>query len=251
MGALRFAHPTTLTRVKGNNMNDIFQQPNIPKWPAEKPLYKYLKKEYAEKFLNSGELLISTLYDFRNEEEHGNKRGDKGEGKKEISEEVSITIEDPLKHNPLSPLVKKFIDLKSGAKNTIIQNSEFIVDQDSGDSYIYCMSSKFDKKLLEDFESDVCICIKSPWKFIKAISIELRKKADFLGLSPCKYKNRQQTYGSHDNYHASIIKPVDYKNQAEVRAIWNAKNPHETPLQKLLIHLEKKYIMRFCEILNN
>ena len=49
---------------------------------SELPLYKYLKKEYAEKLLNDGIFRIGTLYDFRCEESLGAVVGDRQEGKK-------------------------------------------------------------------------------------------------------------------------------------------------------------------------
>ncbi|MGE3920717.1 MAG: hypothetical protein AB7F64_07255 [Gammaproteobacteria bacterium] len=48
----------------------------------DKPLFKYLKKEYVEQLFTKSELLIGTLYDFRNQEKHGDARGDESEEKK-------------------------------------------------------------------------------------------------------------------------------------------------------------------------
>lgn len=45
-------------------------------------LYKYMKREYADPLLTKGELLINTLYEYRDKEKHGAVIGDDSEGKK-------------------------------------------------------------------------------------------------------------------------------------------------------------------------
>ena len=65
-------------------------------WPADKPLFKFFSKQFAEKFFNTGELRIGTLSDFRNQEQHGDHRGDKNEGEKETFEHIDhCLIKDP------------------------------------------------------------------------------------------------------------------------------------------------------------
>ncbi|MBI3366843.1 hypothetical protein HY041_04425, partial [Candidatus Roizmanbacteria bacterium] len=87
---------------------NIISSHELLEFPREKPLFKYLKKEFSDKLFYDGELLIGTLYDFRNTEQHGHARGDKGEGEKEIYEYVKDQlIEDPSENNLLSPFVKQ------------------------------------------------------------------------------------------------------------------------------------------------
>lgn len=225
---------------------------NTNKWSVEKPLFKFLSKEYAEKFFSTGELRIGTLFGFRNEEEHGNHRGDKNEGKKENHEQIDdLLIKDPAQNNTLSGNAKKYITLGENAKNTRFTNVDLIQEINSEDLYIYCMSHTYNEKLFKDFDATVCIRIKQPGKFINAISLVLKKEAEFFELSRCVYQDRRQPYNNPNDYHPAIIKPPtpEYNGQAEVRAIWTPSSP-QVSLEPLIIKLQLKHIKRFCEIHN-
>jgi len=153
-------------------------------WPKGKPLFKYMKKEHADKLFNSGELHIGTLYDFRDEEKYGQKRGDEGEGKKEICEHINdITVKDSSQSNRLSDFSKQYIRIEDTAKNTRLVNVTVSELHDSPDCYIYCMSKNFDERLYEKFQADVCVKLKSPYKFVHSISIALRECAGSVRLS--------------------------------------------------------------------
>jgi hypothetical protein len=51
--------------------------------PNENPdvLYKYMKQEHVDMFLEDGLIRLGTLFEFRNEEFHGSAAGDADEGK--------------------------------------------------------------------------------------------------------------------------------------------------------------------------
>lgn len=231
-----------------NDQRDIKCSQFSDTWPSNKALFKYLKKEHADKLFKDGELLIGTLYDFRNYEQHGSKRGDAEEGKKEISEHVdNLVVKSPSEHNPLSPFVKKFINLEPGANNFQLSNCDFSVVQDCGNCYLYCMSSEFDEKLLQEFQADICIKIKKPQEFVEKISLALENGVKDVRLLPVIYGQRNQQYGKHDQYHASIIKPVNYKSQKEVRAIWAQKNQQDSDIKPLFIKLQTSDVTNLCE----
>ena len=228
-------------------MNKIINSLMMTEWSKDKPLYKYLKKEYVDRLFSDGELRIGTLYEFRNQE-LDQFRGDKDEGKKEIYDHVKdITITDPSKNNPLNSFVQQYINIEDSAKNFRISNCTFSQSLNSPNFYIYCMSKCFDTHLFDKFETDVCVKIKSPYKFIKCISKNFRNIASFVSLSPVMYGSRNQPYDRHDKYHASIIKTVEYKKQKEVRAIWVPIN--ESEVNSMIIKIPLKCIKRFCEIL--
>jgi hypothetical protein len=216
-------------------------------WAMEGVLYKYLKEKHAKKFMK-GYVRIGTLYQFKSLEKCDKVRGDSGEGSKEIYEDVSDQlIEDPAKHNLLSPFVKKFVNLAEGAKNTRFINCTFISNIQVEDFYIYCMSKEASKELLKEFSCEVCIEINKPRQFIDEITNTIKQTATFLSLSECVYKERSQKYGTHDSYHPSILKPVcGYEKQKEVRAIWRSiKN---TSINHLDIKVDSKLINQYCKI---
>jgi hypothetical protein len=221
---------------------------HIPSWPKEMPLYKYLSKENADKFFNNGELSIGTLYGFRDEEKHGKRIGDKDEGKKEIYEHVDDTlISDPL-NNQLTPFVKKYLSIGKDAKNVRIVNCDFVQEHYSKNLYIYCMCSEYKKELYVEFNANVCVRIKKPYKFIRAVSFLLQGKQKLENILSCKYGDRRQMYGQHDNIHPCIIKDNCYRNQKEVRAIWIPEDDKD--IVPLIITLNTKYVHRYCEIFN-
>lgn len=228
----------------------IIKSCRVKPWPAGKSLFKYLKKEHADKLFNDGELRIGTLYDFR-KDEHGDNRSDEGEGKKTIYEVVDDIIKDH-EHNTLSPFVKQFLSIEKGAKNTRLINGEFMQTHDCGDCYVYCMSREHNEALYDDFKADVCVCIKSPYKFIHALGLALKKKTLLSRecyLSTCVYCERMQCYGRHNDYHPAIIKikTDNYKRQKEVRAIW-LPDMGLTQLVPLIVNLDKKLVTRYCEV---
>ncbi|MCL5261236.1 MAG: hypothetical protein M1561_06160, partial [Gammaproteobacteria bacterium] len=155
--------------------NNIEKSLQVKTWPSDKPLFKYLKKEYAAKLFDYGELHIGALYDFRNCEAYGGNRGDKDEGKKAIYEFVDDIVIKDREHNPLSPFTKQYISIKEGAKNTRLVNGSFTQRHDCEDCYIYCMSEKHNKVLYDVFEADTCIRIKSPYKFMRALYLVLKE----------------------------------------------------------------------------
>jgi len=228
----------------------VVNSSKLLKWPADKPLFKYMKAEHANKLFNCGTLRIGTLYEFRNLETYGTARGDEGEGTKEIYEHIDDrTIEDSSQNNPQSDFEKQFIKINGTVKNFKIVNLTFSESQDSADCYIYCMSKKFDDKLYEKFKTNVCVKINSPYKFINAISITLRGyNANFVQLSECKYGERKQQYGVHDDYHSSIIKPIFHKLDEEVRSIWGPNKRRNNYLKPLVIKLQTRHVKRYCEI---
>jgi hypothetical protein len=226
-------------------------------WPKEKPLFKYMKKEHVDKLFCTGEIHLGTLYDFRNQEQHGLQRGDADEGKKVIYDSIdNVTIEDPSQNNPLNIFQRRFITIGDEAKNIQLKDIEFSLPQNSVDCYIYCMSTEFNEHLYHEFKAETCVKIKSPSKFVKSISIALRNKNNphfIYHLSPVWYGQRSQKYGKHNEYHPSIIKTKNYKNQKEVRAIWIPEHPqyNNIKLQPMNINLQIKHINRFCEVFHS
>jgi len=215
-------------------------------WLSNKPIYKYIPKEYLKDFFERGILRIGTLLDFQNEEQHGVKRGDRNEGLKNIYENLNIHIEDPNKEK-LSDFARGFINNKG--KNNKFENVLLDKTFISSDYYILCFSKNYDRHLLKKFGGG-CIKVKKPYKFIKTISIVLFNTGFTVNknsrISPIKYTNRKQDYHSHDQIHPVFIKDniKSFTEEKEVRAIWT---PIEQKLEPQYIKLDKKYINRFCE----
>lgn len=215
---------------------NVIEKLSASRWPKDEPLYKFLKKEHADSLFNKGELKIGTLYDFRDQEKYGDARGDEGEGTKEEYDKIDYMEIENAKSNSLDTLANEFIKIKEGVTGTTLSNVEFRKKYNSPNYYIFRMSGEFDEKLYEKFQSDVCVKIKSPYKFIHSISIELRRhNADYVDLLKCIYTDREKEYDKRDDCHPALIKPVIHKVDKEVRSLWKSKTLDHNELEPLFI----------------
>ena len=166
------------------------------------PLYKYTKKEFAERFFDNGELLIGTIYDFQDEAKYGSKIGDSKEGWRKI---ISLNGEP--------------VFLKGNCIN----------------AFTYCVSDRLDRNIAEDFESNCVIQINSIEFFKILTSIISSKMNIFSTIDFVKYMDDEEIIQHTRNLwngarkisdvnrfsvKFSRLKERRFSHQSEIRAIW-------------------------------
>jgi len=164
-------------------------------------LYKYLPKKYLDAFFRRGSLKIGTLYEYRNTEQYGLVIGDQDEGVHRTALTLTSGDKVDLRHNtPEADFFRKAMGkpIQQTANIKIVAlddcNYTLNVQSQSPDLYIYCMSSRFDKEVMRQFDCDSCMEIIDPNAFLAAISHRIRHKACFDGFAAIRYMSRDTDY---------------------------------------------------------
>ena len=135
-------------------------------------LYRYFSKEYADAFVQKGEVMLHALSYFRHYEDQ-EMRGDKFEG--------------TLVHLPDKGLVVKKVD--TGEELLLPYRLESTAKED--DIFVYCLSETLSAEIAEDFKADVAIEITNPAKFLNlvrsALSLRKRFRVNQFIHEPVKY----------------------------------------------------------------
>ena len=181
-----------------------------------------------DSFFKRGSIKIGTLYEYRNEEELGNVVGDDLEGvhitELHSPEGRKINLVD---NSPESNYFRKHIlrpdQQASNVKIIMEAGASLIAHTNSPDSYIYCLTSNYDEKVMKEFECDRCIEIFDPQKFFKAISKVIRHKGTFDGVHEISYGSKTTDHLNPHEIYPALLKAQKYANQSEIRAIWTPK----------------------------
>lgn len=196
-----------------------------------KPLYKYIKRCHANSLLNEGILRIGTLYDYRKTEKYGTVIGDNEEGISRIYDDVNYDFSKP---EELPPIAHEVFNIKPHLKNSYAKNFRIIVNRQSINYYLYCMSEIAERTLLDDFGCDCILEIVQPLDFIHSINNELNKLSKIKGkvfIMKCIYR---ESLMDHANLKSKIspclLKEKTLKNQREVRAIWTPQDANIEPI---------------------
>lgn len=214
------------------------------------PQFKFLEKQWKDTMLNKGNLKLSYISDFRNNIYPG-QIYDKDEGF------LSITNF----YNEFSGFAKdadgllKFLlppDFRIKVKGQEITQCFNIFD-----FLIYCTSSYiFSESLNQAFkdEKDSCIMITHPTEFFNIVSEEI-DNFRYLGNDNCNYTIGKSIYETDpDSYSLTnrimsnkpaiaLIKPPEFINQMEKRAIWINKGK---TLNFDPIFIESEKLIKYC-----
>jgi len=145
--------------------------------------FKYLKKNYAEELVLYGRLRIGTIYEYRNYED--SERRDITEGTKNERTKIDeVTLYDNDYENWPRGLKSLFLPPEDLTKTSyVFKNLTILNPMNFPDAYIYCVTSNFSRKVMEDFNCDACVYIKDIQAFCDIISKKLVK----LGLAHPSY----------------------------------------------------------------
>ena len=155
-------------------------------------LYKHLPLKFANGLVERGEVRIGTLYEYRNEEAHGEGVLDTAEGTRNTFLEVDeMTITGGEQH----PFISQFISVDV-ASSVVIKGGRFENFETSKNCWIYCVSNSSDFHVSENLSDDydACVEIHKPHDFMLAIGRKLMKKAYCMGWWKCQYLGRHVQY---------------------------------------------------------
>jgi len=204
-------------------------------------MYRYSNKKYNELLFKMGILRIGTLYDFRNSE-HKKGIADPKEGTKSIihNKDLQIDSMDNLSEDQKS-ILKGYeelgaIKIAGNVKNFVLKNVEAKQDINSPNFFILCTAKLFN--IIDEFEGyDSCYKITHPNEFYNEITIALNKirPVKFLGCFDVVYKDRVEEWIKNGNTLSPVlIKELEFKGQAEIRAIWEPLDKSK-PIEPVLL----------------
>lgn len=197
-------------------------------------MYRYMKKQYLDSFMNQGSIRVGTLHDFRSDE-HGKGIADFGEGRKRVShliEQRTITAKDMVDpQNIDAKAVRAYGGFQvTGGGQIHFQNSSFAMQFNHPDCYILCSSFVLSKETMLEFEgADSCIEIIDIDRFYLCLGESLLKKNGgpliWRGHHKVLYRDREEQWnGENWGESPAVIKSKDFTKQAETRGIWVAAN---------------------------
>ena len=183
-------------------------------------IYKYMRQQHAIALLEAGRIRIGTLYEYQDIEKYGRVIGDDKEGTKVVY--TGVNDLEVASQNDIPDFMRKAIRVPEGVKarfrNVTLEKEEY-----SPNYYIFCASEKYDPNLMQYLGYDICVKIKEPKEFLRALTWCLRHKANFVGFHRCVYIDRRVLPTDQHDIHPAIIKDPVYEHQEEVRAIWESK----------------------------
>lgn len=215
-------------------------------------MFKYLPKSYADLLLTMGVLRVGTLHDFRRQE-HGRGIADVDEGRKAVRHTINhLTVRDvtdpQFRTSVHARAMEAFraIRIGPGVRNVTLKNVRFTQHIDVPDCFIYCTSSLNSRAVLAEFAgAQTCVEIIDPQRYFKTITeaLDAHTPVVFRGIFEVKYADREERWNGQDwGDHPAMIKPPSYRQQRELRAIWQPRR--KDPIKPVNIgHMD---LPRFC-----
>lgn len=187
-------------------------------------IFKYGKREHIESLISDGIIRIGTLFDFKNEEVHGQEIGDQKEGKLRI--QGDIINNGPASNLARYQILRGFVDGEGFVGRVVITDSDIV----SPDLFIFSSASGFSVDALKRWyrdpkaKYDACCRISSARLFCKALSRAIEHKAKFEGMVEVTYYDNSTPVDVHSpvaQLHPAQIKGgVNYGHHREIRAAW-------------------------------
>jgi hypothetical protein len=162
------------------------------------PLYRFTKKKWADFFFRTGQLKLGTIFDYAKNEKYGDAIHDRHEGYCAFV----LPEDQPIAGRPV-------------ARMTLARNN-----------LLLCFSKEYSEALYKEFDADCCIVINDA-KFFSCIDDELKsefteplvRQVTYIDKSKWDYMPRYEDF-------AGVIKDTRFKDQKEVRALWEPKKAH-------------------------
>jgi hypothetical protein len=168
-------------------------------------LYKYLPIEFAERFVQQGEVLFRSLSYFR-AVEHA-ERGDEAEG---------IHIDAP----------DNGMTLETDNGVCVIGRLRYLRSINQERTFAFCCSTQLDEELFVKFDSDACVVIRDPENFFLKCKIAARHpfSLDASGLLHREVSyftpNREAPLDITNSHNIPFLKHIDFAEQCEYRAVF-------------------------------
>jgi hypothetical protein len=204
-----------------------------------------MKKAYVRDFMERGRIRIGTLYDYRRVE-LGSAIGDALEGTSETHHKIKEPIDVTRPENQ-SWVLNKAIRVKEGLTGVVFAGFSVIAPQQSRDCYLYCLSYRYSRAIMQAFGADRCIRVDDPEGFFRAVDTAVVATGLTNGhaeAAACDYSGRNRTHKM-ERVHPAILKNPIYAYQAEIRMIWNPST--DKPLKPIFVDVPE--LKRFCSYL--
>jgi hypothetical protein len=187
------------------------------------PVFKFLPKKFAVPLLEAGQICIPTMYEFRNDSNYKGKILDRNEGKVWLHDKILLDFNENI--------------------STKLQTGKLLECQDC---YVYCTTGfvlSDSIRFAVEEEKDSCVLIKNFEIFCSEISDAI-PEISFYASGKCDYTGRHKVVTNStpnsiidilngDKRRVAFVKPRNYSNQMEVRAIWQPRHS-KFPLQKII-----------------
>ena len=215
------------------------------------PVYKYGKREHIEALTRRGQILVGTLYDFRDRERHSSAMiADPLEGIKVVTECVF-----ELRPETHAPLTRRAFGVPPGTPTPtmIIRNNLMRLQHRTENLWIYCVSgtlmSTTAMKAVMDPSYDAVAEIRNPEVLHELVCDELDRRHPLRNTWGVwvTYRNREGPYADDDGIDAAVIKPPIFARQDELRMIFAPA----TPITEKNILLEVPPLVSCCRMLRD
>lgn len=189
------------------------------------PLFKYAKRVYPDDLIRRGRIRVGTLHDYRKIEKYSPMIGDEQEGVKINYYSPAVATLDTLPPFAAGIAVPALVSLFGAMPDpatTAFINSSFTQPEVSGNCWLYCLSARLRKTVMNSMDANYDSCVRIDWveKFFRAVEQEMirGKLAAHGHIVPC-------VYGRYQHYTNRHLRPValkgqEYAIQEEVRFVY-------------------------------
>ncbi len=207
--------------------------------------YKYMSRRFAQGLIQQGSVRIGTLHEYRNDERYGPAIGDPDEGMKAIWSTDNMYADIP---ESIPDFTKDVVSLTG--KGSSMTNCEVVLKLHSPNVFVFSISSKLSKSILDRFPGyDTVVKISNTKQFVRALTNALGASSLIEPkalLADCIYMPRSTYYKSDTGAHPALIKDLSFAYQAEVRVLWQPRTEEICPQV-----LDIPGLQRFCRILSD
>ena len=194
-------------------------------------LYKYMQSKYADALCAEGKLRVSNLQYYRSWPQGKNDgRSDFGEGQATAFLNGSFVDRGSVKTSrgtrPTNDVEQSMLASFGVSNCKNIQIKDCFIDCIPSNEFIFCVSSRLDKTIAREFQSDACVKIIHPIRFGNLLTNQLRSMGlltwTHCRLGPCQYTNRPLVIGDEPAREPLLTKCTNFKSQAEWRYLWRS-----------------------------
>jgi len=217
---------------------------------ANRKIYKYTQRKYAEKLISHGSTRVGTLEDFRREE-HGKGISDPLEGTSLASAHILDQRIDGGTPNA-DALRSLGIDLGPNASVHIVDGHLFNNRRTSENLFVWCFSTKKSRETMAQFQdADTCVEIFDTQNFFnllaQAVATKLQAPLRTAGAGLVQYDDRIQTWDGQNPFdHPVFCKEKKYAPQHEGRAVFAPTTAITTPF----LIIDSSDIYKYCRIVS-
>ncbi|SPJ35246.1 hypothetical protein [Kushneria phyllosphaerae] len=209
-------------------------------------LYKHLESVHADALIRKGSIRIGTLYEYRDQEKHGEGVLDEEEGVVRTHAKRSGYFDE----TNVDAFMSNFVSVGDGG-SVYIGNADLTLSESCSSSWIYCVSESEDKSVSTGLSSnyDACVELVDPDRFSREIKKFLSRKFGCVRIEKsdwlkCQYVGRDLEENHRLRDVPFLLKEAIFSHQKEVRVLFLPKR--EIEIKPLIVSIPnlKKYVRR-------